>query len=109
MGRAENEVRQLDRRIRRAREDLNDLKREIEERESAENSDPAAEEGKDDKNDKKSGDDKAADDLKQMYRELGTIEGALEGWFDERIDAVVEYRYAVDEARRRGFAEVYRY
>ncbi len=106
VGRAENKVRQLDRRIRSARQNLKDLIREIEQRESAEDSDQAEEEGEDEK---KSGDDKDADALKQMYRELGTIEGALEGWYDERIEAVVDYRYAVDEARRRGFAEVYQY
>ena len=104
--REDDKVRQLDRRIRRARENLKDLKRRIEERESAEDSDQTDDEGKDDE---ESGDEKASDSLKEMYRELGRIEGALPGWLYERIEAVVEYRYAVDEARRRGFSEVYRH
>ena len=79
------------------------MKREIEELESSGGS------GRTDEEEKDSDDTETADGGKEKYRELGRLEGALERLRDEKIQAVIEYRLNADEARRKGFFELYAY
>lgn len=53
--------------------------------------------------------DRSAERLKDMYRQLGRLEAELERLRNEKIYAIVAYRRAVDVARSRGFYEHYEY
>ena len=103
VGRAADNVQRIEHQIEDGKDAIKDLKREIEELESPGGS------GRTDEEEKDSDDTKTADGVKDKYRELGRHEGALERLRDEKIQAVVEYRLHVGEARRRGFYELYAY
>ena len=85
-------VHQIDYQIHSAEEQIEDLRAEIGDFESSEGS------GEED-----------PETLKQKYRELGRLEGELEGLHDQKVGAVVSYRRAVDVARSMGFYEHYEY
>ena len=53
--------------------------------------------------------DRSAARLKDMYRQLGRLEAELERLRNEKVNAIVAYRRAVDVARSRGFYEHYEY
>ena len=101
VGRAAENVKRIENRIEGEEDAIKDLKREIEELESPGGSGGTKE--------KDSDDTKTEAGVKDKYRELGRLEGVLEQLRDEKIQAVVEYRLNVDEARRRGFFEIYAY
>lgn len=90
-------VHRVDYGIDSTREELRRLEERIEELES------------DDEESSEKEDRSAADRLKDMYRQLGRLEAELERLRNEKVNAVVAYRRAVDFARSRGFHEHYEY
>ena len=96
-------VERIQRRILDAEDEIKNLKREIEELESPQ------EAGESDEEEKDSDDAQTTGSLKEKYRTLGRLEGELEQLRDREIEVIVEYRRAVDEARRNGFHERYAY
>ena len=99
---AEN-VERIERRVSKFEEDVRNLKREIETAEAPPDSDETDKEKKD------SDDTAASTTLKEKYRDLGRLEGTLEELLERKRRAISRYRFAVDEARGKGFFEAYAY
>ena len=91
-------VQRIDYEIDSRSEEIEGVKGEIDALESSSDAEAPEREGK-------STDDRS----KEMYRELGRLEGELDRLRAEKVYAIVAYRRAVDIARSMGFYEPYEY
>ena len=95
-------VHRVDYGIQATREEIKDLRQEIGESESPGDEDTS-------NNGDRPPTDRSKDNLNEMYRKLGRLEAELERLEDEKVNAIVAYRRAVDIARSMGFYERYEY